>query len=100
MRRGTTPTYLIQFNEGIGAQLADICLTFRQGQTILALHLSENQLALNGDLASCTLTQAQTNAFRAGVLQRQVKIKFTDNTVQTSDIANEGVYEVLHVEEL
>ena len=100
MRRGTTPTYLLEFDEGVGEQIADICFTFKQGATILPFHLSKNELALNGDLASCTLTQENTNSFKAGVVQRQVKVKFLDDKTQTSDIINESVYDVLHEEVL
>ena len=101
MRRGTTPTYIIELPEGIGSQVADICLTFKQGSmTTLSLHMSSGEIALNGDIASCTLTQEQTNMFSAGSVKRQVKVKFSETDVQTSDIESEDVYDVLHVEDL
>lgn len=97
MRRGTTPTYLLRFSDGVGAEIADIVLTFKQAYVAdLVLSLSDSQIALNGDTASCTLTQAQTLGFRRGKLTRQVKIKFLDGNVQTTDLVEEVVAEDQH----
>jgi len=100
MKRGTTPTYNIVFDEGIGEQIADICLAFVQGDNELFLHMSEGDITLNGDTATVTLTQAQTLSFNAGLLKRQVKVKMEDGTVMSSLIEAEGVSDVLHEEEL
>ena len=101
MRRGTTPTYTLTFEEGVGSQIADICLAIhQQNGPIMNLHMSEGKIILSGDVAYCTLTQEETNAFHKGSCKRQVKVKFVDGTVQSSDITNESVYDVLHEEVL
>ena len=97
MRRGTTPTYIMTFREGIGDELAEIILTFSQSYGAkLSFFMSKNQIALNGDVASCTLTQAQTLAFRKGKLNRQLKIKFLDGVVQTTDVVEEVTADDIH----
>lgn len=101
MRRGTTPTYTLTFEEGVGAQISDICLALHQTNgPIMNLHMSEGKITLDGDIAYCTLTQEETNAFHKGSLSRQVKVKFLNGTVQSSDISKETVYDVLHEEVL
>ena len=101
MRRGTTPTYTIEIDCDMNT-VDDICLAFYQKATEhgLYLHSSDGDLTLALDGAYATLTQEQTNAFRAGKVGRQVKIKFTDGTVWSSDIEIEDVIDVLHEEVL
>ena len=101
MRRGTTPTYTLEFEEGVGAQIDDICLALHQKNgPIMNLHMSDGKMTLSGDVAYCTLTQEETNAFHKGSIQRQVKVKFKNGNVQSSDITKEDVYDVLHEEVL
>ena len=97
MRRGTTPTYIMTFQTGVGAQIEEIILTFKQNYgASLSLYLSKQQIALNGDVATCTLTQEQTLAFRNGKLTRQLKVKFLDDVVQTTDVVEEVTSDDLH----
>lgn len=99
MRRGTTPTYILKFSEGVGAEIADIVLTFKQAYVAdLTFSLSDSQIALNGDTASCTLTQEQTLTFRRGKLTRQTKVKFLNGKVQTTDIVEEVIADDQHGE--
>ena len=103
MRRGTTPTYVMHFSEGMGSKIDNICLTFSQGQTKRHLYLSTGKITLTGDIAQVTLLQEETQAFGVGTIQRQVKVKLKDEyggAVQTSDIASEIVYGQLNEEVL
>lgn len=97
MIRGTTPVYQINFSEGTGEQITEIVLTFKQAYGAkVVLKLSENQIALNGDVAIAVLTQEQTLGFRAGTVQRQVKYKTSDDRVGSISVAVEAVTEDLH----
>ena len=98
MIRGATPTYTMQFEEGIGDSIIDIILSFRQDETDLHLKLSERQIALNGDIATCTLTQAQTLAFSAGAVERQVTVKLGGDKVQKTAVEKEAVLQSLYTE--
>ena len=98
MIRGATPTYTMQFEEGIGDSIIDIILSFRQGETVLHLKLSDRQIALNGDIATCTLTQVQTLAFSAGAVERQVTVKLGGDKVQKTAVEKEAVLQSLYTE--
>jgi hypothetical protein len=102
MRRGTTPTYTIVMNGVETDDLEDICLAFYQTKSDheLNLHFSEGRVTLTLDGAFATLTQEETNAFEKGTLKRQIKLKFHDGTVWSSDIEKETVYDVIHEEVL
>lgn len=100
MIRGTTPTYTIRF-EGFDPELIDdICLAFRQDNHELFLHASEGALTIAANGAFATLTQEQTNSFKKGMMDKQVKIKFTDGTVWATEVEVEKVHDVLHEEVL
>ena len=98
MRRGTTPTYTMTFKQvGTGAQVQEIIVTFKQAfGEYLELAYTRGEIAINGDIASFTLTQAQTLAFKKGKLSRQMKVKFLDDNVQDTDIVVEEVVDDQH----
>ena len=98
MRRGSTPCYQLKFNEGVGAQIAEIVLEFLQGSTNVTLKLSEHQIALVGDIATASLTQQQTLGFRAGTVKRQVTVRLQDGYTEPQPIVYEAVYDALHDE--
>lgn len=99
MRRGTTPTYVMNFSTGDGAKIDDISITFAQGTLKLHAYLHDGKIVLDGDTASVTLLQEDTKLFSAGYLNRQVKVKLKEeygSRVLTSEIVNETVYEQLN----
>ena len=97
MYRGTTPVYQIRFTDGTGQDIVEIVLTFKQAYGAkVVLKLSDHQIALNGDIATASLTQEQTLRFRAGTVQRQVKYKTSDDKVGSIPIATEAVTDDLH----
>jgi hypothetical protein len=102
MRRGTTPTYVLDLSKIPAERVKDICLAFTQTKSghSLFLHMDEGRITVNGNLGYATLTQEETNAFAKGKAKRQVKIKYEDNVVRSTDIETEDVYDVLHEEVL
>lgn len=102
MRRGTTPTYTLDLSKVDTDRVEDICLALYQTTSDheLNLHMSEGRITINGDYGYATLTQEETNAFEKGSLRRQVKVKYTDGTVRSTDIEKETVYDVIHEEVL
>ena len=100
MRRGSTPCYQMKFHEGVGAQIAEIVLEFVQGDPSgrVALTLTGGQIALNGDIATASLTQAQTLGFCAGTVKRQVTVRLQDGYTEPQPIVYEQVLDALHNE--
>ena len=96
MRRGTTPTYMLKFETGKAATIADICLSFKQRSKVLSLHMSDDEIILIDDTAFVTLTQEQTASFEKGALKRQVKVKYVGGTIESSDVQIEPVFDELH----
>lgn len=98
MRRGTTPTYTIKFDDNVDMdRVEDICLTFEQisSGTELSKHIKDDGFFAK-DGGYVTLSQSETRSFSKGTVKRQVLVKFKDGTVKTSDIEKENVYDVLH----
>lgn len=100
MRRGTTPTYILDLSQVDTSRIADICLAFEQDGNELNLHMSEGRIEIGETSGYATLTQEETNAFAKGRVRRQVKVKFDDGTVRSTDIEKETVYDVIHEEVL
>lgn len=86
MTRGTTPTYIINFEETVDfSTVASWLVTFSQmGHELLSLDnpivdLTENTLTI-------TLTQEQTLLFQKGVASIQVRGMFGDGVAFASNI--------------
>lgn len=100
MRRGTTPTYQIKISDM--TNIVDVCLAFEQTSSGVTLykHVSDNtgHEGLTSTGAFFTLTQAETSSFSKGKVKLQVKVKFYNGDVDTTDIMSENVVDVLHEE--
>ena len=46
MRRGTTPTYILDLSQVDTSRIADICLAFEQDGNELNLHMSEGRIEI------------------------------------------------------
>ena len=64
MRRGTTPTYILDLSQVDTSRIADICLAFEQDGNELNLHMSEGRIEIGENSGYATLTQEETNAER------------------------------------
>lgn len=102
MRAGTTPTYTIILHNVDLTLIDDVCLAFYQPATKEALyhHLSDGQVFMTDNGAYTTFSQEETNIFSEGWCNRQLKLKFTDGSVWSSDIVREEVIGVVHEEVL
>lgn len=100
MRRGTTPTYTINISNM--SNVEDVCLAFEQtsSNATLTKHISDNdgRSAMTYNGCYFTLTQSETAAFSKGTVKYQVKIKFKDGTVASTDYASEKVVDEIHEE--
>lgn len=100
MRRGTTPTYDITISDM--RNVADVCLAFEQTSTgvMLAKHISDNDGRSGFTSTGCyfTLTQAETAQFSKGSVKWQIKLKFKDDTVSSTDFIKEKVVDEIHEE--
>lgn len=100
MRRGTTPTYDITISDM--SNIEDVCLAFEQKSSgvILAKHISDNDGRSGFTSTGCyfTLTQEETSSFSKGNVKYQIKLKFKDKTVSSTDYTTEKVYDEIHEE--
>lgn len=100
MRRGTTPTYDITISDM--RNIADVCLAFEQTSSgvMLAKHISDNDGRSGFTSTGCyfTLTQAETAQFSKGSVKWQIKLKFKDDTVSSTDFIKEKVVDEIHEE--
>ncbi len=100
MRRGTTPTYDITISDM--RNVADVCLAFEQTSSgvMLAKHISDNDGRSGFTSTGCyfTLTQAETAQFSKGSVKWQIKLKFKDDTVSSTDFIKEKVVDEIHEE--
>ena len=97
MFRATTPTHTFDLGTDCSA-LEKIVVTYQQnGETVL--EKEKDDLTLNGNIASVTLTQEEANKFLAySKVFIQVRIKTTDGSVIASEIMEMKVADVLNAE--
>ena len=100
MRRGTTPTYDITISDMKNVE--DVCLAFEQTSSgvMLAKHVSDNDGRSGFTSTGCyfTLSQEETAMFSKGSVKRQIKLKFKDDTVSSTDYVTARVYDEIHEE--
>lgn len=100
MRRGTTPTYDITISDM--SNIEDVCLAFEQTSSSVTLtkHISDNDGRSGFTTSGCyfTLTQSETANFSKGSLKWQIKLKFKDGTVSSTDYTKENVVDEIHEE--
>lgn len=101
MRRGTTPTYDITISDM--SNVEDVCLAFEQTSSNVTLtkHISDNDGHSGMTSTGCyfTLTQTETANFSSGKVKWQIKLKFKDGTVSSTDFTSEKVIDEIHEEE-
>lgn len=97
--RATTPTHYFTFPE---IAFARILITYAQEGEII-LEKNESDLTWNGNVASVTLTQEETNLFQAGVdAKRQVRtlteegdaLVSYEDVIKVAGVLNDIVLEV------
>lgn len=102
MTRGTTPTHTFTLPDGLKtATLSALYITYAQrGTTVLEKTLSD--VTINNGVITCTLTQADTLAFKVvdqycggDKVDIQVRLKTSDGTAMASDIMRIPVQDVL-----
>ena len=100
MRRGTTPTYDITISDMKNVE--DVCLAFEQTSSgvMLAKHVSDNDGRSGFTSTGCyfTLSQEETAMFSKGSVKWQIKLKFKDDTVLSTDFVKEKVIDEIHEE--
>lgn len=98
MRIGTTPTYVLRISQM--ENLDDVCLAFKQRGKILYKHISDNdgRSGMLNDGAYFTLSERETSMFseKLGEVERQVKLKYSDGTVASTDVEYEEVVGAVH----
>lgn len=94
MIRATTPTheYILPFNV---ENIDKLLITYKQGEKIV-LEKTEADCAMEGVVASFSLTQEEMNLFEAEIVEIQVRILTTAGESIASNIITKTVFDVLN----
>lgn len=101
MRRGTTPTLILEMPDEISvSDLSEAILTIEQNKReIITKFLSDMTLDVDGNAMTISLTQEETLELQDSRLAEiQLKIKTVDGMVTASDVIRIAVKEILNEE--
>lgn len=94
MRRGTTPTFQITVTGLSDIEIDVLWLTLKQGTTEITK--DKNDVEIQGDVISTTLTQEETLMFKEGAkVGIQLRALSTNNTAYASNIVYTDVEKIL-----
>lgn len=94
MTRGTTPTYIISFDETIDFSSVDTWLiTLKQADAMLSIN--DPVVDVEEGTLSITLSQEQTLGFKSGQARLQVRGMFADEVAFASNICTVPINPIL-----
>nr|DAU75695.1 MAG TPA: hypothetical protein [Caudoviricetes sp.] len=92
MRRGTTPTIKLK-SDIANIELHSAYLTLKQRGTVIEKTLQD--MTIDGEWISCTLTQQETLSLTAGVLELQLRCLSKGGTAYASQVVEFPVEKIL-----
>lgn len=96
MRRGTTPTLVINIKGIDMSTIAEWYITVAQDS--VQITKTDTDLTIEGTLISMPLTQQETMLFKSGEVSIQIRAKTTENVVIASGIQTIDIDRILYNE--